>query len=155
MPLRSRKGGGGDDKLFGGAGADTLLGDAGNDKLNGGGGSDVLIGGRGRDILTGGKGNDDFIVNTGDSRVKTGGRDTITDFGHGDDIDLRGMDADSGTSTDDAFVFSGTTATAQGVWYQANGSDLVVMGDTDGDGSADFAILLEDISSLSRDDFLL
>jgi hypothetical protein len=65
------------------------------------------------------------------------------------------MDADIGSNRDDAFIFGGTTATAHGVWYQADGSDLIVMGDANGDGRADFSIQLENVSNLLSDDFLL
>jgi hypothetical protein len=148
-------GGGSSDVLFGGGGKDTLDGGAGKDVLDGGNSSDVLIGGRGRDILTGGEGGDEFVFNTGDSAVKSGGRDTITDFGRGDVINLSGMDADTGSNRDDAFIFGGTAAAAHSVWYQVDGRDVIVMGDTNGDGRADFSIQLENISSLSSDDFLL
>nr|WP_302480807.1 hypothetical protein [Leisingera sp. ANG59] len=78
----------GNDKLRGESGADSLVGGAGRDKLWGGNGRDTLeggtqndrlVGGRGNDQLTGGSGADVFIFNDGD------GRDTILDFGQGND----------------------------------------------------------------------
>jgi hypothetical protein len=70
--------------LGGGAENDILYGHAGDDTLYGGGGNDVLIGALGNDTLTGGAGNDRFVFKTGD------GNDTVTDFAHGDVIDLHG-----------------------------------------------------------------
>lgn len=148
-------GGNSADVLFGGKGSDTLIGGNSGDQLDGGNSADILNGGRGRDILTGGKGADDFIFATGDSGRTAKSRDIITDFGKGDDIDLRGMDADTGSRRVDAFNFTGTTASEHGVWFKAVGGDLIVLGDTSGDGRADFSILLGGIGTLTAGDFLL
>lgn len=67
------------DRLFGNAGNDRLFGGLGNDSLLGHRGHDWLEGGQGRDRLIGGSGADVFIFRDGD------GRDTILDFGRGND----------------------------------------------------------------------
>jgi Ca2+-binding RTX toxin-like protein len=72
----------GGNALTGLGGNDTLLGASGGDTLDGGGGNDRLDGGLGADMLSGGAGNDRFIFADGY------GTDTITDFAHGDIIDL-------------------------------------------------------------------
>ena len=157
-------GDGGKDALYGGGGGDKLYGGNGNDALSGGGGKDMLFGGAGKDkleggaaknILTSGKGADDFIFDDGDTRTAKSKRDVITDFGKGDDIDLRQMDADTGDKRDDAFTFNGQTAADHAVWYEVKGDNVMVMGDTDGDARADFMIELLDVDSLTARDFLL
>lgn len=67
------------DRLFGNTGSDHLLGGLGNDRLAGHSGRDWLEGGQGNDRLIGGSGADVFIFKSGD------GRDTILDFGRGND----------------------------------------------------------------------
>jgi len=84
-------GGNGSDKLFGNGGADSLEGGNGTDSLSGGTGADVLSGGNGKDVLDGGAGADRLTGGNGDDRfVFSGafGRDTVTDFTHGDQIQL-------------------------------------------------------------------
>jgi Ca2+-binding RTX toxin-like protein len=76
--------GGGNDQLYGDAGKDTIYGDAGNDQIDGGTGADFIDGGTGNDSLSGGSGADTFVFAAGY------GRDTITDFGNGDKIDIDG-----------------------------------------------------------------
>jgi VCBS repeat-containing protein len=84
-------GGNGDDKLSGNAGADTLGGGNGSDWLDGGAGSDSLQGNNGDDTLAGGAGDDRMTGGLGDDRFvfRAGfGHDTVTDFGHGDLIQV-------------------------------------------------------------------
>ena len=75
-------GGAGADLLAGGSGDDSLFGGAGDDALAGGSGADLLAGGAGQDTLSGGSGRDVFSFDSGF------GRDTISDFGPGDRINL-------------------------------------------------------------------
>jgi Ca2+-binding RTX toxin-like protein len=144
----------GDDLLVGRGGDDTLLGGSGNDVLEGCEGSDVLAGGSGSDILAGGDGADLFVFAPGDSPV--GASDTIWDFVSGTDlIDLSALDADSGTSGNQAFAFIGATAFT-GVAGQLrstfDGVDTWLQGDTNGDMVADFEIrLLGEITPVSTD----
>ncbi|SFO98323.1 Hemolysin-type calcium-binding repeat-containing protein [Cohaesibacter marisflavi] len=169
-------GGLGDDKLFGDLGNDHLFGNQGNDSLTGGAGNDSLNGGIGNDILGAGSGADTLIGSLGadvmfagndnaqDTFVFSSVNDSLTGANHdklhmfdsGEDIiDLSAIDANSATSVDDSFTFSGTTADAHAVWYQASGSDLFVFADTDGDASADFEIQLMDTQTLVDTDFIL
>jgi Ca2+-binding RTX toxin-like protein len=98
------EGGYGDDILRGGDGNDELEGDMGNDTLEGGAGHDDLEGGYGDDILRGGDGNDELEGDTGNDTLEGGagndtysihalsafpeGRDTITDIGGNDTLDM-------------------------------------------------------------------
>ncbi|WP_319826198.1 CAP domain-containing protein [Thalassovita sp.] len=163
-------GGADNDKLFGGSGYDTISGGSGNDKLVGGRGKDVMSGGSGNDtlsggehsdILTGGAGNDTFVFTDADHSRTTAHRDVITDFDTVTDrIKLSGVDANDLASGDQAFDFIGTAAfsgTAGELRYQAvnSGADREIQGDTDGDGVADFLILLNGQVTLSAGDFLL
>ena len=118
-----------------------------------------MIGGLGTNDLYGGSGKDYFVFKTlQDSTVSATGRDTIFDFAMGYRIDLRQIDARSGTSANDAFTFIGTAGfskTADELRFEKKASDVYVYGDVNGDGKADFAIHLADIGSLSKGDFLL
>lgn len=165
----------GDDQLFGGAGDDQLRGDAGNDRLDGGDGNDQLYGGDGDDVLVGGAGNDIFEGGLGmdtmtggagadifrfrPADVAAGGRDVITDFQRGSDkIDISLIDAKAGTAANDAFTFIGTAAftkKAGELRFEKVGADSVVHADTNGDGAADFSIVLKGIGALAANDFNL
>lgn len=146
----------GDDLLEGGTGHDTLIGAGGRDTLRGGAGDDRLSGGAGADQLHGGAGADVFVFR---NRAEAGigpTRDTIQDFRRGADrIDLGGMDADPGVPGNQDLDFTGRTPSAHAVWYAQDGRNLVVRGDVDGDGRADFALLLRNLDQLSEGDFIL
>jgi len=136
-------GGDGMDRLLGGSGNDRLNGGAGNDTLEGGEGDDVLVGSIGKDMMTGGAGADQFSFAVGDSRPGGGVRDVITDFTSGEDtLDLGAL---------------GITDYAAQVSTQMIGSGMILYVDLDHDGidSADFAVQLTGISSLSGGDILL
>ena len=86
----------------------------------------------------------------------------ITDFIHSqsDKIDLSVMDANGTPGS--AFVFPGGSPTgafthqAGQLHYVANGSgDVNVEGDIDGDGVADFVIVVQGVASLVAADFVL
>jgi Ca2+-binding RTX toxin-like protein len=143
-----------DNRLTGGAGNDTLHGGAGRDILSGGAGSDTLDGGAGRDILAGGAGNDIFaFANVADTRAGVD-RDQIKDFASGDLIDLRGMEA--ATGVDFSFAATGAFSHHAGdLRAYAAGSNTLVAGDINGDGRADFQILVAGAHTLDRADFLL
>jgi Ca2+-binding RTX toxin-like protein len=138
---------GGNDVILGGDGRDILSGGSGNDRLDGGAGDDVLSGDDGNDTLIGGAGDDRLSGGSGLDVFKfaeLGGEDEITDFRKGQDkIDLSGIDANSGTAGDDAFVWIGRnafTGTAGELRSYREGRDYFVAGDVDGDGVADFVI---------------
>ncbi len=154
------KGRSGDDHLAGGNGHDEILGQAGNDILHGGLGNDFIEGGRGADSLFGDFGADIFFfAGLKDSTRKAIGRDTIEDFSHGqgDVIDLSEIDAKRGGADND-FKFIGTKGfkgKAGQLQAKDKHGDVIVKGDIDGDGKADFAILVKDVSGLDAHDFIL
>ncbi|MGO4704341.1 hypothetical protein AB4072_01010 [Microvirga sp. 2MCAF38] len=160
----------GNDILKGGIGIDILNGGDGNDVLNGGGGSDKLYGNAGKDKLYGGAGvdklyggadADTFIFKSiKDSTVDASGRDTIYDFSRkqGDKIDLRSIDANTKVKGNQAFKLIGKkdfSEKAGELRYEKIKGGVYVHGDVDGDGQADFSILLKSISSLVKSDFFL
>lgn len=153
------RGGWGADDLRGNGGADSIKGERGSDTILGGGGNDTIMGGTQKDILTGGNGADVFEFRTlAHSQTGAGGRDRITDFNQGvDTIDVSAIDAQSGPGNQ-TFDFIGNTAfsgTAGELRYsQANGKTFV-LGDVDGDLSADFEIELTGLIALTASDFVL
>ena len=70
-------------------------------------------------------------------------------------IDLSRIDADTGARGNQAFSFAGTTPEAHGVWSVQSGNGRLVEADVTGDGRADFQILVQNISSLGADNFIL
>jgi len=135
----------GADRLVGGNNDDVLAGMPGNDTLLGGAGDDRLIGGLGADELWGGAGADRFVLQqSGQSSLKT--MDTIRDFspGEGDRIDLSAVDAEISVTGNQAFRLGGSSFTkVAGELIQFDtATGLSVQGDVDGDGRADFALLL-------------
>ena len=127
-----------------------MQGDAGNDRLSGGDGADHLAGGAGADILTGGAGADVFVF-TSVSHSRGTTVDTITDFQSGiDDIDLRGIDANTAVSGDQAFRFVSAPGHLAGDLWVKGG---FVMGDVNGDGVADFQIATGS-ATVTASDFL-
>jgi Ca2+-binding RTX toxin-like protein len=138
-----------------------------NDIVKGNTGSNVLNGGLGSDSLYGGvdKVKDVFDFNTiTESKVGTT-RDKVYDFiAKIDKIDLGGIDANTATAKtgDQAFLFNGTTAKANSVWYKVadvDGSsatkDIVLYADVDGNTTADFEIGLVGVTSIAATDFVL
>lgn len=157
-----------DDRLYGGAQPDDLRGGKGDDTLVGGGGDDTMRGGLGDDVLIGAHGADEVYGDEGadtflyraltDSPVDA--HDTLMDMDpeFGDQIDLSAIDADHGTAGNQAFEFIGTaafTGTAGEVRTEADGDDLMVLADVDGDQTADLAILVRDLTALTESDFIL
>ena len=148
-------GGNGDDELIGRGGNDILLGFNGHDDLDGGSGDDLLRGGEGGDDLIGGTGADVFIyLSALDSAVTGIGRDRILDFEQGVDlIDLSDMGIEAFINQA-AFTGTGTSE----VRYQnvGGGTKTLVQIDTDGNGTADSAIIINNaFFNLTPDDFAL
>jgi Ca2+-binding RTX toxin-like protein len=155
------RGGAGDDRLAGGPGSDSMFGGSGDDRLLGGSGQDALVGGLGQDVLIGGPDADRFVYNSvQESPVGAANRDRINDFSsaQGDRIDLSGIDADVNTGGDDSFTFIGTSGfsgSAGELRFVNVGPNILVTGDVDGDGIADFEIFVNNTATLSASDFIL
>ncbi|MGO1073973.1 calcium-binding protein [Inquilinus sp. CA228] len=146
---------GGNDGLYGQDGNDYLSGGDGNDYLSGGNGGDTLIGAAGQDTLVGGAGADRFVYETLAQSPVGAGADRITDFSHAqaDRIDLSAIDANTGVAGNQAFVFGG--AGAGGLHFVFSGFDTLITGDVNGDGTADFSIVLSGNIALAAADFVL
>lgn len=156
-------GGAGDDNLrgdaqdnvfYGMAGDDRLYGRAGNDTLSGGAGNDTLYGNDGVDRMTGGGDADDsdhfVFFHASDSGTGAGQRDVITDFRSGTDrIDLSRLNGLDYIAVQD---FSNQAGELR---YQRDAGNTIIQADLNGDGIADFEILLETGTALSETDFLL
>ena len=115
----------------------VLNGTSGDDTIEGLGGNDTLTGLAGADVLTGGAGADTFVLKAATDSL-TGSMDTITDFSVRDKLDLKGIDANTSKSSDQAFTFSKSGAAKNAVWWDAENGALY--GDTTGDAVADFGI---------------
>lgn len=155
-------GGSGNDKIFGNNGDDIIFGGFGSDRIDAGKGDDIVVGGYGADILTGGKGHDAFkFLSELDSPSCS--RDIILDFDSCDDrIDLSAIDASSGQTGDQAFVFHGQTdsycvSENSVTWYYDHKSDRTyILADTDGaTGTAEVEIVLAGKVTLTQDNFVL
>jgi Ca2+-binding RTX toxin-like protein len=134
--------------LTGNALANGIIGADGNDRINGGAGADELQGGLGADR---------FVFSRA-SDTATSARDLIDDFTHAerDLIDLSAIDAVAG-GADNAFsiVASFTHHAGQLVIHTAETGHYVVLGDTNGDGTADFGIDVYSATALVAGDFVL
>jgi hypothetical protein len=103
-------------------------------------------------------GNDIFDFNIKTERAKGANHDIIMDFVHGQDhIDLHDIDAKSKTLTvNDNFKFIGTKAfshKAGELHYVKKAGFLMVEGDIDGNGKADFQIEVHGVTKLLGSDF--
>lgn len=151
----------GADVLNGGVGGDLLISRGGTDTLVGGDGDDRLLGGRGVDTLKGDAGADLFVFGSeADSASKRGRADMVLDFNHDehDRISLKRIDAIAATDANDRFDFIGTdrfSGTAGELRAVVVDGDTFVSGDTDGDGQADFTIMVRNEADLVASDFML
>jgi Ca2+-binding RTX toxin-like protein len=137
--------------------SNVLVGDRAADRLVGNAGADTLVGLRGADTLVGGFGGDRFVFQS-IAESTAAKHDTIRDFGTGADLlDLWAIDADSSARGNQAFDFLGTDGfTANpGELRRVGGGGHFVLGDTDGDGSADLVIRLLGRPPVAEDDFIL
>lgn len=152
-------------ELSGASNNDTLIGGRGDDTLFGGGGHDILVGGDGDDALfttsfggnstvTGGLGADTIsadhglieIVYTAVADSTPDGFDTIEAFNKSDTIELSAIDADTTLDGDQAFHVVASLSGHAGelaLLYDEVRKETTVVGDVDGDGQADFQVLIE------------
>jgi Ca2+-binding RTX toxin-like protein len=154
-------GGVGADLLDGGDGADRLLGGEGNDVLRGGAGNDTLTGGPGRDWLTGHAGADLFVFAAVEDSPygPAAGRDRIFDFTPGEDrirLDLDANELVDGLQ-DFVLVTGGFAAHRPGeVRVLGQAADRVLLlGNTDDDAAAEFAVIVIGTAALGAADLLL
>jgi Ca2+-binding RTX toxin-like protein len=138
--------------IFGGQSADTLKGGAQADLIHGNLGADLLTGGGGADIFR----YDSVAESTASDR------DQILDFTSGTDrIDLSRIDANTVAGGDQAFTWIGSNAFSHTPGelraLDLNGTGWLIQGDTDGNGAADFSIILtqQQPTPLSANDFIL
>lgn len=144
------EGNGRGNRLEGGTGDDRLRGGGGHDVLSGGRGDDRLHGGNGRDQLRGGEGADTFVFTSVAEIGRGAARDRITDFERGEDhVDLSALDL--------TFIardrFTGEGEAELRFVITRNGVNL--LGDTDGDGRADFMLTLKGLKGFDADDLIL
>jgi len=147
------------DTLIGNDDIESILGFAGKDILNGMGNDDRLTGGLGKDWQTGGTGTDIFDFNLKTETVRGANRDVIMDFNRVelDQIDLIGIDARKGAGNQ-AFKFIGAKQfhdKAGELHYIKKAGFLLVEGDIDGNGKADFQIQVHGVTKLGAIDFNL
>ncbi|RCW85186.1 calcium-binding protein [Phyllobacterium bourgognense] len=147
-------GSGFNDTLTGSVAANDIRGGGGNDTISGGGGNDMLRGGDGRDLLTGGSGSDKFVYTaiSGSPAGADATLDRILDFTRGQDqIDLSAF---AGTATFVTGSFTGVAGEVRVVASGTSGIDRMEL-DTNGNGFADLAVLVNDLTGWSAADFVL
>jgi len=154
------------ENVTGSAWADNLVGNGLANALSGGTGNDVLNGGGGADTLYGGSGGDTFAFKTPGDIGSAASHDRIMDFEAGgataatgvDLIDLSSIDANTKSANkDDAFLFIGSSAfsgKAGQLRYDQAGSNVMIYGDVNGDGVADFTLQLTIVGTFDSTDFL-
>ena len=154
----------------------VLYGQGGADTMMGGTGADILIGGAGADVLAGSFGLPGFLPPLADGKADQFrllaatdstplAPDTVFGFFHSaadgfDRIDLRTIDANPALAGNQAFTFIGDAFFPGGGngWLRlettAPGTHLAE-GDIDGNGSADFAIIIQSAATPAAGWFLL
>lgn len=150
-------GGSNNDKLTGNDADNILRGAAGSDILRGNAGADTLIGGSGRDKLFAGKDAhaDTFVFQSIDDSSTGKRRDQILQFDSGEDyVDLSAIDADLHATGLQSLAFSSGPKN-NSVWVKDIGKHMLVAADVDGDGQADFEILMKNLVAMGADNFLL
>lgn len=146
-------------RIDGAGGSDKLFGLAGNDTLIGGAGGDTLTGGAGKDRMSGGSGSDKFVFGWSDfSGSDATTADVITDFKVAQNDKIVLVRPSQSNLPVPEFVYIGQDAfhgVAGEVRYEFLGdTKTLISGDTDGNGTADFAILLLGHVSLNEGSFL-
>ncbi|ACL57511.1 DUF4347 domain-containing protein [Methylobacterium nodulans] len=131
--------------IDGSAGKDVIQGINSNVAIH-----NIIQGGAGADVLQGGLGSDFFVYKAAtDAPASATSWDQITNFSstQGDKIDLRALGQ---------LAWNGTASgAANSVWYTTSGTSAFVYADTNGDGTADLKIELQNVTTLAASDFLL
>lgn len=130
-------------------GSDTLWG---IENVNTGSGNDTIIASNAVNVMIGGAGNDVFRFNT----TAAADGDKVLGFEPGDRLDFSNIDANLGTSGDQAFtILPGGAFTAAGqlavtLELRADGDFTVIQGNIDGNLDADFRIEVEGHHTVSN-----
>lgn len=137
------------ERVFGSDHDDRLTGDAGHNMLYGGGGNDTLQGGASWDVMKGDAGADTFVFSAATDIGLGYLSDRVVDFTRGSDLlDFSAMD----------LTFIGGddfTSVAGQLRFERFFDALKLFGDSDGDGVADFSILLTLNIDITSTDLLL
>ncbi len=148
--------------INGGDGNDQIRGGTSSDIINGGNGDDKIIGNGGADIITGGAGSDQFRYLFDFETGLGAAADRITDYQIGvDKFNFFLFDTNANVAGVQGFAFVGNNAFSGGgaaqLRYTNSGADLLVQGDINGDGFADFEIILQGNAggTLTAADFIL
>ena len=138
----------GADRINGRTGDDRLTGGSGADRLLGGGDDDLLNGGANNDLMSGGIGADQFQFSSA-ADIGTGAlSDRITDFKSGEDI------IDLSLIGGLIFIAGAAFSNVAGqLRYDVASRQL--QGDTNGNGVADFTLVLDGVASLTASDLIL
>lgn len=156
-----------DNYIYGNSGNNVLDGGRGNDLIDGGNGDDSIVGGHGLDVLTGGSGKDSFVFRSiVQSGIEDYTADVITDFVRGvDRINLKDIDAFSGTAKNDTFIWKGAAGFTESnmgevrfeKFNNAGTEDdyTMVWIDNDADVSVEMSIRLIGLHDLTASDFIL
>jgi len=146
--------------LTGGANIDAT-GNTLNNKITGNNGDNTITGSMGKDTLKGKAGADTFDFNNVKDSTVGAKHDIVMDFVHlTDHLDVKSIDADTTTAKNQAFTFlSGDgdafTHNAGELRFDTVSGDTIVQGDVNGDGVADFEIMLKGAIALTAADFIL
>ncbi len=134
------------------SGTDTLWG---FENVVTGSGADTITANNATNVLNGGAGNDTFKF--GSAAAANG--DTIVGFQAGDRVDLSAIDANAGSTGNQAFALvTGSALSGPGQLIvthetRADGDYTVVQGSVDGDADAEFRINIAGTHNLTSSDF--
>jgi serralysin len=150
------------DIIDGGAGNDSVYGSAGVTAVSLDAGDDTIVGGDGFDWMAGDAGADVFRYTDVTHSRASSGTDAISDLVRGADrIDLAGIDANTTLAGDQAFTIGALQAGQAGRLQITLDPGVtpawaLIQGDVDGDGVADFDLLVfGNVAGLTGTDFVL